>query len=245
MNHKARVTIANELTQKIVKKYGKDIHGIVIYGSVAKNEDRRYSDLEMYVVTKRKLKVKEVKYVYRGMNIEVSYIPAREMLRNAITISINWPIATDFYRSYLILYEKGNWFQKLRKAIASQNPRDFKRALHKYLIWFYELMAKIKNAYLYKDNHSFLWLASFMGWESVIFLGLVNRTYYKSERDVFTSVTNLPIRPKNYQRLLETVCHFSVKDKKKIYHATLTLFAELNSIARKKGIVVERDTLTI
>lgn len=245
MNHKTRVAIAKALTKKIIRKYGKDIYGIAIYGSVAKNEDRRYSDLEMYVVTKKKLKVREVKYVYRGMNIEVSYIPAREMLRNAKIISLNWPIATDFYRSYLILYEKGNWFQKLRRAVASQNPRDFKRAIQKYLVYFYELMAKIKNAYLYKDNYSFLWLASFLGWESIIFLGLVNRKYYKSERDVFTLVMNFPIRPKNYQRLLETVCHFSVKDKKKIYYATLKLFAELNSIARKKGVVVEKDKLTV
>ncbi|KPJ72125.1 hypothetical protein AMJ52_07390 [candidate division TA06 bacterium DG_78] len=245
MNHKERITIAKALTKKIVRKYGKDIYGIVIYGSVAKNEDRRYSDLEMYVVTKKKLKVKEVKYVYRGMNIEVSYIPAREMLRNAKTISLNWPIATDFYRSYLILYEKGDWFQKLRRAVASQNPRDFKRAIQKYLVWFYELMAKIKNAYRYKDNYSFLWLAAFLGWESIIFLGLVNRKYYKSERDVFTSVMNFPIRPKNYQRLLETVCHFSVKDKKKIYHATLKLFAELQWIARERGISVEENKLFV
>jgi predicted nucleotidyltransferase len=245
MNHKERVTIAKALTKKIVRKYGEDIYGIVIYGSVAKNEDRRYSDLEMYVVTKKKLKVREVKYVYRGMNIEVSYIPAREMLHNAKIISPNWPIATDFYRSYFILYEKGNWFKKLRRAVASQNPRDFKSAMQKYLIWFYELMAKIKNAYLYRDDYSFLWLASFLGWESVIFLGLVNQKYYKSERDVFKSVKRFPIRPKNYQRLLETVCHFSVTDRKKIYQAALKLFAELKSIARKKGVVVGKDTLTV
>jgi predicted nucleotidyltransferase len=245
MDHKARLTIAKVLTKKIVKKYGKEIYGIVIYGSVAKHEDRRYSDLEMYVVTKKKLKVKEMKYVYRGMNIEVSYIPAREMLRSAKSITPNWPIETDFYRSYRILYEKGNWFQKLRTAVASQKSSDFRRAIKTYLVWLYELIAKIKNAYLHKETHSFLWLASFMGWESVIFLGLVNRTYYKSERDVFTSVMNLPVRPKNYQHLLETVCHFSTKEKKKIYHATLKLFAELNSIARKNGIVVEKDTLTV
>jgi predicted nucleotidyltransferase len=245
MKHKARVTIAKALTKKIIRKYSKDIYGIVIYGSVAKNEDRQYSDLEMYVVTKKKLKVRELKYVYRGMNVEVSYIPEREMLRSARTITHNWPIETDFYRSYLILYEKNNWFEKLRKAVASQKSGDFKKAIKKYLVWFYELMSKIRNAYIYKDNYIFLWLASFLGWESAIFLGLVNRRYYKSERDVFTSVMNFPIQPKNYQRLLETVCHFSVTDRKKIYQATLKLFAELNRIARKKGIVVEKNTLTV
>jgi predicted nucleotidyltransferase len=245
MNHKARITTAKTLAKKIVRKHGKDIYGIVIYGSVAKNEDRQYSDLEMYVVTRRKFKVRAVKYVYRGMNIEVSYIPERKMLRNAKSITPNWPIEADFYRSYLILYEKNKWFEKLRKAVASQKSNDFKKAMKKYLIWFYEMMGKIKNAYKHNDNYIFLWLASFLGWESAIFLGLVNRRYYKSERNIFESVRNFPILPKGYQRLLETVCHFTVKDRKKIYQAALKLFAELKSIARKEGVVVEQDKLTV
>ena len=245
MDHQARIKIAETLKRKILKKYKSRVLGIVIYGSVAKNEDGHYSDLEMYVVTKKKLKVSEVRYVYKGMTVEVSYIPERKMLSGAREITPNWPIEADFYRSYLILHEKNEWFKKLQKAISSQNPKDFKKAMKKMLVWLNELMGKIKNAYLYKNNHLFLWLTSFLGWESIIFLGLANRKYFKSERYIFKTVKKFPILPKNYPYLLETVCHFSVRDRHRVYHAALKLFAELNAIACRQKIVLGNNKLFV
>lgn len=50
MNHAARVELAQALTQRIRAKYGIDVLGVAVYGSVARSEDSEYSDLEMYRV---------------------------------------------------------------------------------------------------------------------------------------------------------------------------------------------------
>ncbi len=245
MNHKMRIAIAKRLKQKILRRYGDNVLGIAIYGSVAKNEDRRYSDLEMYVITKRKLEKRESRYVYRGMPVEISYIPEREMLRRAHQISPDWPLVHDFYRSYLILHEKDAWFTKLERTVLLHDPEGFKRAIKKSLVWLNELVGKIKNAYSHDDHFLFLWLTSFLGWESILFMGLVNQRYYRSERCFFKTVFEFPLLPRDYRNLLEMVFHFSTTDRKGIYQAALTLFEEMNRLGREKGIAVGQRSLEI
>jgi predicted nucleotidyltransferase len=235
--------IAMRLKQKILKKHKGQVIGIAIYGSVAKHEDRRYSDLEMFVVTRRKLKVREYRSVFRGMPVEVSYIPARDLLRRAKKVTPNWSIESDFYRSYLILYEENNWFKRLQRAVACQNQEDFRTAIKQYLVWLHELMGKIRNAYAYHNDSLFLWLTSFLGWESIMILGLINQRYYDSERFIFETVLTFPLLPKNYQHLLETVCHFSTIDREEIYHAASKLFSELTKLARRQGIILRQERL--
>jgi kanamycin nucleotidyltransferase len=238
-----RIAIAKRLKQKILRRYGDNVLGIAIYGSVAKNEDRRYSDLEMYVITKRKLGVRESRYVYRGMPVEISYIPEREMLRRARQISPDWPLVNDFYRSYLILHEKDAWFKKLEKVLLLQDPEGFKKSIKKSLVWLNELVGKIKNAYCQDDHFLFSWLTSFLGWESILFMGLVNQRYYKSERHFFKTVFEFPLLPRDYRSLLKMVFHLSTTDRKEIYQAALTLFEEMTRLGHEKGISVDQGNL--
>jgi len=245
MSHKARIEIAQRLKKKILRRYKNHVLGIAIYGSVAKDEDRRYSDLEMYVVTRRKLGVREQRYVYRGMPVEISYIPEKEMLQRARRITLDWSLATDFYRSYLILYERDAWFTKLQRAVLSQNPEDFKASIKESLVWLNELMGKIKNAYFHNDHLLFLWLTSFLGWESILCLGLINQRYYKSERYFFETVFTFPLLPKNYRCLLEIVFHISTTERKEIYRAARRLFNEIHRLARRQGITPEQSRLKV
>ncbi len=235
--------IAQRLKQKILRKHKGEVIGIAIYGSVAKHEDRRYSDLEMFVVTRRKLKVREYRSVFRGMPVEVSYVPARDLLRRAKKVTPNWSIESDFYRSYLILYEENNCFKRLQKAVTCQNQEDFRTAIKQYLVWLHELIGKIRNAYTYHNDSLFLWLTSFLGWESIMILGLINQRYYDSERFIFETILTFPLLPENYQHLLETVCHFSTIDREEIYQAALKLFSELAKLARRQGIILRQERL--
>jgi len=245
MNHRARIEIATRVKKMVLRKYRKDILGIAIYGSVAKQEDRKYSDLEIFAVTKKKLAVRERRYIYKNMPIEISYIPEREMLRKARQVTPDWPIVADFYRSYRILYDNVDWFRKLERAVASQNKDDFKNAIEKSMVWLCELIGKIKNAYFCRDSSLFLYLASHFGWESAIFLGLINRSYYHSERSILKKVFDFPILPPNYRYLLKTVCRFSAAPRETIYQATMKLFHELNELADQQGVVLNQKQLFI
>ena len=245
MDHKTRLHIAHTLKKKILKKHKDAILGIAIYGSVAKSEDRKYSDLEMFVITRRRLKRREVRYVYDDMAVEISYIFSRDMLQRARQVTPNWTIEADFYHSYLILYEKNRWFAKLKAAVQAQNTRAFKKAIRTYLVWLHELMGKIKNAYLYRDDHLFQWLTAFLGWESVLLLGLMNRHYIQSERTLFDEVLSLPVLPCHFEKLLAMVFRFSPCNREKSYAGAMKLFQELTRLAQEQGVVLSQKKLQI
>lgn len=245
MNHRARLRVAYALKRKILKKYGDQVLGIAIYGSVAKNQDRAYSDLEMFVVTRRKQTARDVRYVYKDMTVEVSYSSARTLLREARRVTTNWAIEADSYRSYAVIYEKNAWFEKLRRAVTTQDPQAFNKAIKKYMVWLHELMGKIKNAYRYRDNDLFLWLATFLGWESILLLGLMNRHYYKSERVMFAEVLSLPLLPRAYERLLRTLFRFTPAGRGAVYRGALTLYRELRRLARTHGVVLTDKRLRV
>lgn len=245
MDHQTRLHIAHELKKKILKKHKDAILGIAIYGSVAKSEDRKYSDLEMFVITKRRLRKREIRYVYNDMAVEISYIFSRNMLQRARQVTPNWTIEADFYRSYLILYEKNRWFAKLKHAVQAQDTRAFKKAIRTYLVWLHELMGKIKNAYLYRDDRLFQWLTAFLGWESVLLLGLMNRHYVQSERTVFKEVLSLSVLPRHYEKLLAIVFRSSPCDRKKTYAGAMKLFQELTRLAQEQGVVLTQEKLQI
>jgi len=245
MNHRARLRIAHALKKKILKKFGNQILGIAIYGSVAKNEDRTYSDLEMFIVTKHKHAVSDVRYVYKGMTVEVSYISSRTMLRQARRVTPNWAIEADFYRSYAVLYEKNGWFKKLRRAVQVHDPQAFTKAIRKYMVWLHELMGKIRNAFLYNDDHLFLWLTTFFGWESIVLLGLLNHYYYKSERIVFDEVLSLPLLPRDYRKLLGIAFRFTPADRDTVYKGVKILYRELGRLARARGVVLTDKKLRV
>lgn len=199
----------------------------------------------MYVITRRRLKLRNRRYVYKGMPVEISYIPEKEMVQRARQITPDWSLVSDFYRSYLILYERDGWFTKLRRAVQSQNPEDFKVSIEESLVWLHELMGKIKNAYLHNDRFLFLWLASFLGWESIMFLGLINQQYYMSERYIFETVFTFPVLPKNYRSLLGIVFHGSTTERKRIYRACERLFNEMKRLARQHRITPEQSRLKV
>jgi predicted nucleotidyltransferase len=217
--------------------------GIAIYGSVAKNEDREYSDLELFVVTTRKLKTDCQRYVYKNCAIEITYIPERVMLGKAREVTPNWPISADFYRNYSVLYEKDGWFEKLRRAVKECDGKAFERAIQQTLVWLHELLGKIKNAYRHGDDELFFYLCSLFGWESMIMLGLINRQYYRSERTAFTTVLGFSLIPHRYKYLLKTVCHFDVTDRRIIYRAALEMYRGLSECARSQGLSAEDSRL--
>src|SRR5919204_5810798 len=121
MRHEERIEIADEIAAEILREYGEAIVAVAIYGSVAKNEDGEYSDLEMWVTTHEDFSRRELLYVYRGIPVEVSYSPVERFLEAAGRVGPNWAIEADAYNSYIVLYDRENFVERL-KAAASDLP---------------------------------------------------------------------------------------------------------------------------
>src|SRR5512136_1748508 len=111
MNHNDRIELARKIADQIVNRYGQDIIGIALYGSVAKNEDAEYSDLEFWIATTDKIPSREVLSIYKGQSIELFYGPADNFINDTKTVTPFWPLQADMRRSFIIMHEQGNYFE--------------------------------------------------------------------------------------------------------------------------------------
>jgi kanamycin nucleotidyltransferase len=50
MEHQQRMELAQMITKRLIIRYGKVVKAIGLYGSLARNEDGPYSDIEMFCV---------------------------------------------------------------------------------------------------------------------------------------------------------------------------------------------------
>ena len=121
MNHAQRIALANDLTQRILARYGAEVLGVAIYGSVARGDDSEYSDLEIKVVTSNAVAESDVEYVHSsGAKVEINYEPEDTYLHNAGSVGDHWWHSAGQYHGQLIIYQRDDSDVFARATAASE-----------------------------------------------------------------------------------------------------------------------------
>ncbi len=230
------MAVANQLAQEILKRYGGSVVAMAVYGSTAKNEDGEHSDLEMWVATTEDLPVKEDMFIYSGVLVDLSRCPAKEALDEARRVTPFWPVEADGFRSYLVLYERGDFIDKLREATSNLKDEDFRAAIQKLMLSTYERVGKLKNAWQRDDVYGVLHMGRGIAYSAAMLIGLANRRCYSSFRGMYQLSKQMERKPKEYDRLVDVAGGFVTADKERVYRAALELWENMQEFARELGI---------
>ena len=133
MKHKERIQIAEYTTEKMIKKYDNDILVGGIFGSTARNEDEKYSDLEMVFIVKDSSKAKTVEFYYKGILISLDVLKISRVKKSIKNIDIMWPLRMARLFSLQvtcgnkkILHDFHNIIKKnTRKKIQESNSKQY------------------------------------------------------------------------------------------------------------------------
>jgi hypothetical protein len=245
MNHDERIEIAREIADQIVSRYDQDIIGITVYGSVAKGEDAEHSDLELWIATTDQLPSREVLCIYQGLCIELFYGLAEGFIADAQHVDPLWPIRADMRRSCLVLYERDDFFERLRQAARMVNEDDFFQAMKVRMLRTYDLVGKLRNAWTQQDHYGVLTIARDMTFSFSLLIGLANRRYYPSQRGMYQQSKQMPLQPEHYAELVEVAGGFTNIDTEQVYRAAIELWEQVRHFVERLGIVWERDELII
>ena len=245
LTHEERIALAQEIADRILDKYGRDIIGIAVYGSVAKLEDAEYSDLELWVATTDAVPSRDLLSIYKGCSVEVFYGPAQMFLDDTAKVNPMWPIRADMRRSYLVLFECDEFFSRLRVAAGNIQERDFHSALREQMLWTQQLIGKIRNAWVQSDNYGLLAAGRDLAFSSTLLVGLANRRYYPGQRGLYQRALQLPIQPVNYGPLLDQTGGFTTNNPADVYTAALALWANLQEFVAALDIYWAEDKLIL
>jgi len=112
-----------ELKRRLVSELGDRIDSIILYGSVARNEAREESDIDILVITKdRDIKIYDkISKIRTDIDLDNNTLTSlvslsrRELERY---IKLGSPFIESVIEEGVILYDNGN-FEKIRKSIVA------------------------------------------------------------------------------------------------------------------------------
>ena len=239
MERKERLKIAKELSKRILEAHKENILAIGVYGSMARKEDQKYSDIDMIIITKKEGKEEGKFFLHSGMSIEYEFVTKKEAIENIKNVNRDWPDwpqEATMYTNPLPLYDPNKTFKKFKTIVGGLNPGEFNKAAERALLILYEETCKVKNAELIKDKVNLLTFAREAALVAQLFVALVNKKYYSSNRNILKESQKFSKLPKDYKKLVMVASGYNRETQSQVYKATLKLLDNCSDLAKKEGL---------
>jgi kanamycin nucleotidyltransferase len=245
VSHEERVELGRKIASQILDSHKDAVLAICIYASTAKNLDRPYSDLEIFCVTSDGLEIKNKRYVYDGLLVEIDYFQESNFLKEAERVGWDWPLGADQYRNRIVLFERDNWLKKLEKAVAENDRADFTEELRWAVETMTESLAAVRNAHFKRDDRDLRTRAFYLAWDTARVVLYHNRRYVLTTSWFWKQLFECQEQPKGFRKLVDVVAGFEkatiaelVDAAEELWHATMLMI-------QPRGISIESADITV
>lgn len=177
MANSEKLEMAKAISKMILQKYGDEILLVGVYGSVARREDRDYSDIDMYVVTKNLTSQKY--FAYKGVPFTIHFKTEKQVVETIKNVTSTWPAEVHQFLSPKILYDSRKLPDEWKRIVKSIPKEDFRKAASTALIELYENVEKVRNACGQRNLSRCIEAVWNVVWHTDMFVALANGTYYK------------------------------------------------------------------
>src|SRR6266571_2731654 len=239
VSHEERVELGRKIASQILDTHKDAVLAICIYASTAKNLDRPYSDLEIFCVASDGLEVKNKRYVYDGLLVEIDYFQESNFLKEATRVGWDWPLGADQFRNRIVLFERDDWLKKLEEAVAQNDRADFTEELRWAVLTVTESLAAVRNARIKGDLRDLRTRAFYMAWDTARVVFLCNRKYVLTTSWFWKQLFECQEQPKDFRNLIDIVAGFIESTETELVDATEKLWLETITMVRARGFSIE------
>jgi kanamycin nucleotidyltransferase len=184
-----RLAVARSLLPELAAALNDDLVAVAVYGSVAHGQARKYSDLEVVVLTTDAVPSVERQEVRDGILVEVDTLPASRMLAAAGRVGPLWGVEADQYRTFRPLYDPTAVLAAVRGRSLSIASERFQPALDANCLRLLEVRGKFKNALAIGDASTM----RDVGWRyahaAAMRIALLERQPYESGRTLWADAS--------------------------------------------------------
>ena len=244
-SHEERLELGRKIASQILDTHKDAVLAICIYASTAKKLDRPYSDLEIFCVASDGLEVKNKRYVYDGVLVEIDYFQESNFLKEARRVGWDWPLGADQYRNRIVLFERDNWLKKMEKAVAENDRADIAEELRWAAETMTESLAAIRNANLKRDQRDLRTRAFYMAWDTARVVFLLNRKYVLTTSWFWKQLFECQEQPKGFRKLVDVVAGFEKSTNSELVDAAEELWRETMLMVQPRGISIESKDITV
>ena len=245
VSHEERVGLGQKIASQILDTHKDAVLAICIYASTAKKLDRPYSDLEIFCVTSDGLEVKNKRYVYDGVLVEIDYFQESNFLKEAKRIGWDWPLGADQYRNRIVLFERDNWLRILEKAVAENDSADPAEELRWATLTLTESLAAVRNAHIKRNHRDLRTRAFYLAWDTARVVFLHNREYVLTTSGYWEQLFECQEQPKELRKLVDIVAGFVKSTDSELIDAAEELWRETMVMVQPRGISIETIDITV
>lgn len=238
MNHKERLEVAGMLAKKAVEKYGNNILFVGLYGSVARNEDKKFSDIEMFAVTKQKKKYPYVSFVYKGIPVYLEFLSKKEILKRIKNVDVSWSAEVGKFLEPLKIYGSEKTVKEFREVVSKLPNGKFKEALYHSFLDMVERFNRLRNDYEDRNLVMIREAADWFVWTVNMTVGLLNRRWYlRNGIKRWIEAREFETKPRKYESLIAKLNEG--KPVEEIFGATQELFEECRQLVSKRNVKIK------
>ena len=245
VSHEERVELGQKIASQILDTHKDAVLAICIYASTAKKLDRPYSDLEIFCVASDGLEVKNKRYVYDGVLVEIDYFQESNFLKEAKRVGWDWPLGADQYRNRIVLFERDNWLRILEKAVAENDSADPAEELRWATLTLTESLAAVRNAHIKRNHRDLRTRAFYLAWDTARVVFLHNREYVLTTSGYWKQLFECREQPKELRKLVDIVAGFVKSTDSELIDAAEELWRETMVMVQPRGISIETIDITV
>jgi kanamycin nucleotidyltransferase len=236
MEHQQRMDLAGKIADRLIARYGTSVKAIGLYGSVARNEDGPYSDIEMFCVLKSPGEACNYEWCMGPWKAEVNVIEEVSLRQKASQVNGRWAQTHGAFMHILSLAGPDDYFSGLRELVLSHPSEIFDAAIKEVLIGdIYEIIGKVRNAQAKEHHQALTVLAVELVQRTAYALGLAHRYLYRSKSSILDEAVNLPDPPEGFYALAQMVMIGNLQDAEMVVIACDNLWSGLVNWAEERG----------
>ncbi|HSW79553.1 MAG TPA: kanamycin nucleotidyltransferase C-terminal domain-containing protein [Candidatus Saccharimonadales bacterium] len=204
--HEERVNLSKNLVVRLQEKYGSDLLAVAHFGSMSRDEDMDYSDVDMIAVVKGEKIIDDIEGVQNGLSYGID-IFSQDIITSKITsVNMRWPILVGKFVTAKPLKDEQHLFDTYKQLYEETIRQDFKPYIrHIFLQEIYEECNKFVNTAQFGTRKQVLYIANRLFTKMITFLGVVNKSYYLSAASFPGKAMSLPINFPSFKLLGESV----------------------------------------
>lgn len=238
--HEERLQLAQEIVAKLKERYRDNLLAVAIIGSVARGEDKDFSDLDMITVIQGAGIADDFNAIIDGLKYTVDVFSQDIILGKITTVHMRWPFLAGKFVTAIPLYDEQGMFASYKETFQTLVQRDFAPYVRQVFVEeIYEECNKFINTTYTGSMGQAYYNAYHLFTKFAIFLGIVNKSFYTSAVALPERAMALPINFPSFRLLGRFVTGEVIHSPEQLRDFVEGMMLEVIDYLRSKSIEFE------
>ncbi|NIR27206.1 MAG: hypothetical protein GWN55_14640 [Phycisphaerae bacterium] len=239
-NHTNRLALVYQLSDRLQTLYGGKVVTIALYGSVARQQDGPYSDIELLCIIDEPEMDISFEWVYGAGKAEINVLGRNDAHWEAKEVDKYWAISKGAFLDAQLVFGDETCLEELRDLVLSISDDEINTIIGQVIVEeLYEWIGKARNALHTNSFTGVPSLACKFAETVSLLLGLAHRTCYTTGIKMLDESLQFDDLPTGYQDLCNLVRWGKLSDPKETIMAIEAGWSGLVSWATQRSVQVQ------